>query len=122
MTPLTVICVERTEVLRTGERNGRPWTLYSVTCKRNGQPISAPCKTFDSLPVGLVKVTLEADRDGVSTLIKLPKRAAPGRTPPTDDIMAARVEKLERTCARLERRLNALVELESHQPRTGVTT
>jgi hypothetical protein len=101
------INVERLEVLKTGAKNGRAWTLTRVHAKdAHGRPFDHELRTFDALPIGLVPVEVEPyEIDGTVQhyTVKLPKGARP--KPGKDADTAALAERVER----LERQMKALL-------------
>lgn len=109
--PVYTVTVERTEVLKTGAKNNRPWTLYQVhghfgTPEEKGARLVAH-KTFDAMPVGTTKVSMVPDREQHWMMLKLverPQRAQPnggGKSQLESDVrtLTARVLKLERQMA-----------------------
>jgi hypothetical protein len=109
-TPRT-INVLRTEVLRSGTRDGRPWTLYAVhATEADGTSIVADLRTFNALPLGPVAVERFELRqqDGSWTLHTKAKAARPPKSNGGTDL-DSRVVTLEAQVADLTRKYNALV-------------
>lgn len=99
-TPTRTINVLRLEVLKTGRRNDKPWTLYKVHAEElDGTPIKDDLRTFDSLEAGEVTVKAEAFvKDGQIenyTLKPISKRTRRTGGEGTAEL-EARVAKLEK--------------------------
>lgn len=103
--------VHRTEVLRSGQRDGQPWTLYQVFgTDEKGQPLER-CKSFDALPVGDVQATLTPDtRDPSWLLLKAPSARKPRTERPHGGDAAATIARLESRVERLERQMRAIID------------
>lgn len=98
----TDILVTRTEVLRSGTKNGRAWVLYDVHCTRaDGTPFYHPVHSFDKLEAGLHTVEMEPERRGDGFIARLPRparksEAANGGTGCDCAQLKSRVERLEK--------------------------
>lgn len=96
------ITVTSRTAVKTGESNGREWTLWEVEAvDANGDGIDHKLKTFDDLPVGK-EVEVEAERQehekyGVSFMLKKKTGGLKGSV----DELRARVERLEAQVAAL---------------------
>lgn len=102
-TPTRTILVTRLEVEKTGEKNGKPWTLYKVyATELDGTPIQDELRTFDSLEAG--EVTVKADafvKDGQIQHYTLKAQGGRKRTRRAGggsdtEALEARIEKLEK--------------------------
>lgn len=85
--------------IRTGESNGREWTLYKVTAVTpEGEPIDAELKSFAFL-TGEVEVEVEKQESpkyGTSYLLKLPRdKRSNGGGGGGGNQLAGRVDMLE---------------------------
>ncbi len=113
---LTRINVERLDVLRTGMKNGKPWTLYQVHGALMDGEVAVErltaLKTFDALPVGEVAVELCPDsREEGWHLAKLPRSHRPSNATTFSGGSGSgeSYAKLESRLARLERQMAAII-------------
>lgn len=106
--PARTIKVERLEVIKTGTRNNKPWTLYRVHASElDGTPISESLRTFDALE-GVVTVTWEPYmKDGQVVNYTL-KREGKRTTRPSGG-QGSDDSSLEKRVAKLEAQMRAII-------------
>jgi hypothetical protein len=112
------LTITASSVLRTGQANGRPWTLHKIEATdEHGKPVEAELKSFHSLPNGPVDVQVERqehEKYGVSYLLK-PLNGSQGdskaHTGPVDEGLEGRVAELERRVTTLFQECEALRKL-----------
>lgn len=107
------LTVERTEVLRTGTKNDKPWVLYAVHGKAiasDGSEIGLPIRTFDQFAPGeYVGVTLEPYHNGSDTLLHYTAKGAKVKKQSKRHGGDGEVAELRERLERLERKVNALI-------------
>lgn len=106
-TDSAVITVERTEVLKSGARDGRPWTLYQVHGTYSNGAALEKVKSFDALPTGSVKVLVGPDKDEGWMLCRLHERPRRASKPSGGDSQV--IAELQSRVAKLERQMAAIL-------------
>lgn len=115
--PEQTIKVQRTEVVKTGTRGNKPWTLYRVVANdEHDRPINEELRSFDALS-GTVRVTYEPYLEqGVHKHWTLKKVKAPQSNGSGD--VADLCERVDR----LERQMKALIGNADIELPTGVSS
>jgi hypothetical protein len=123
--PDRTINVQRTEVERRGQKNGKPWVMYRVfATELDGTDIPEKLVTFDKLPAGEQTVAVEAFAAGSTVSYTLKKQRAPKAeakgTPnggaPVEEIapydVAEELASMSRRLEKVERKLAAIIRAE----------